>query len=238
MMTTQEQRNGLKLSIAIIGFGWILQIVNAALTHGAAVTFLFPEFSITGNLPVATIYLIGMSIFTLVLSLWLLRRTGEGMSDLGFVREESGKQFLTGAGFGLGVFVVNTFLLLPLLGMLMPGDRVTNRELFSNATNICLMLFLSVFKGGFMEEFWRIFVLTRFEKLFGRAGLIVALMVSSVLFGLGHAYQGRAAIIGTAVIGFINALIFLRKRRALEAVAAHAVFDVVGVVVGAVIYSR
>ncbi|MFZ4620864.1 MAG: CPBP family intramembrane glutamic endopeptidase [Bacteroidota bacterium] len=58
-----------------------------------------------------------------------------------------------------------------------------------------------------------------------------------MVFGIGHAYQGNSAIVGTAVIGLLNGLVYLRKRNAVEAIAVHAVFDILVVAGGALMNS-
>ena len=46
------------------------------------------------------------------------------------------------------------------------------------------------------------------------------------MFGLGHLYQGLGTAISTAVSGLVFALVYLRRRSALEPVIAHAFSDV------------
>ena len=92
-----------------------------------------------------------------------------------------------------------------------------------------IWIMLAVFKGGFSEELWRIFGVTRFEKAFGLPGLLAAAVLGSVVFGIAHAYQGIDSTI-------LFLLIYLRKRRALEPMTAHAVYDILGITIAYVIY--
>ncbi len=46
------------------------------------------------------------------------------------------------------------------------------------------------------------------------------------MFGFGHLYQGLGSAISTAVSGLVFSLAYLRRRSALEPVAAHAFSDV------------
>ena len=75
----------------------------------------------------------------------------------------------------------------------------------------------------------RAICLTRFERVFGRGGLVAAVAVDSVVFGLGHRYQGDAAVVVTAVLGLVFAGIFLWRRRVLDAMIAHGAWDLFGV---------
>ena len=57
-----------------------------------------------------------------------------------------------------------------------------------------------------------------------------------LVFGIGHLYQGVDSAIGTGIQALLFILIYLRKRRTLEAVAAHAVYDIVGITIAYWIY--
>ena len=87
-----------------------------------------------------------------------------------------------------------------------------------------------------VEEGMRVFGLTRFEKVFGRPGLATAAVVGSIVFGINHLYQGVDSAIGTGVQALLFILIYPRRRRTLEAVAAHAVYDIIGITIAYVIY--
>lgn len=227
----------MKLSVLIVAILWLLQILTLIFPDQLALNIFSTKISLTENLPLGALYATIRGIGYFLLVVLLLRLSGEHLYDLGFHREKLLRHSIIGAAFGFAIFFFNTFLLLPLIESLLPGFRVSNTSLFSSGLNITILLFLGIFKGGFVEELWRIFVLTRFEKMFNKLGLIAALVISSVLFGFGHAYQGKSAIMGTAVIGFLNGLVYLRRRSAIEAVACHAFFDILAVAGGAIIHS-
>jgi membrane protease YdiL (CAAX protease family) len=77
---------------------------------------------------------------------------------------------------------------------------------------------------GYREElFFRSYLLTVFEDL--DVGFPKAAAASSLLFAVGHAYEGIAAAIAIFLIGLILARAF-RKRRNLHVVAiSHALYD-------------
>jgi membrane protease YdiL (CAAX protease family) len=49
-------------------------------------------------------------------------------------------------------------------------------------------------------------------------------------------YQGVGSVISIAIVGFLYSLVYLRKRRAWEAIAAHATYDIVAVILGFILY--
>ncbi|MDO9026647.1 MAG: CPBP family intramembrane metalloprotease, partial [bacterium] len=223
-------KNAVYLSLGIIALGWIQKVYNYLSAKPSLPEQLGLKVKLSENLPQASLYIITVGIFTFLLVWYLLKLTNENFGSLGFNRNKLGKQIAVGALFGIGIFALDTFLVSPVLEALLPnaaaeGENI--KHLFSRLHYFPILLFLGIFKGGFLEEFWRIFVLTRFEKAFRKPGLIFALIFFSLMFGLGHAYQGTSGIISTALIGFLDGLVYLRKRNAMEAVAAHAVFDLV-----------
>ena len=183
---------------------------------------------------------LGIATITILIVLGLTFLSKENFRDLGFVKEKVLKQILTGLLFGFVIFIVAQFIADPLINLLIPGvdkQGADMKNLFSNINDLPVWIILATYKAGFSEELLRIFILTKFEKAFGRKGLIFALVAGSLLFGVGHLYQGISGFISISIIGFLYALVYLRKRSAIEVMTAHAVFDLIGITLGYIIYS-
>ena len=58
----------------------------------------------------------------------------------------------------------------------------------------------------------------------------------AAVFGFGHLYQGFGGMIPAMVRGLLYASVYLRKRRAFEAVSAHATFDLINITFGYILY--
>ena len=160
----------------------------------------------------------------------LLKASGETFADLGLSRRGLGRSILVGLGFALVFFVVINVGINPLVGGLLGGSADARvRELFRDYGDAPWWVGTAIVGGGFAEELTRVFVLTRFERLLGRAGLVLALVVDSAVFGLGHLYQGTSGAVSAALTGLLFAFVFLRRRRATDAMAAHAWFDLLGI---------
>jgi len=85
--------------------------------------------------------------------------------------------------------------------------------------------------AGVCEEFvYRGFVMAALARV-GIATWMV-LMISSVLFGCAHAYQGRSGIIGTTLMGFVFGLVRVFTVSLAPAVVWHAAIDLVAGVAG------
>ena len=80
--------------------------------------------------------------------------------------------------------------------------------------------------AGVCEEFvYRGFVMAALTRS-GLAAWMV-LVLSSALFGLAHAYQGRSGIIGTTLMGFVFGLVRVATVSLFPAVVWHACVDLV-----------
>ena len=84
--------------------------------------------------------------------------------------------------------------------------------------------------AGF-EELWRAVVLRRLACAFpGRVGAIAAVLATSVLMALAHAYQGPAGVIGSGINGLIFGGITLVARGSIwPAAIAHGSSNTIGI---------
>ena len=73
--------------------------------------------------------------------------------------------------------------------------------------------------------------MTRFERCFGTVGIVIALVMESLLQGAGHAYQGPERAFIYIFVGLAFGMVYLHKRSAAEAMACHALYDVLGTTV-------
>jgi membrane protease YdiL (CAAX protease family) len=151
--------------------------------------------------------------------------------DIGFRTEQFWRQLLIGSSFGLALALVDHLALGNLMKALLPetfNEGMRMLAAFMGKINIVVWFLAAVFMGGFIEELQRLFIITRFERCFGTAGIVIALVVESLLQGAGHAYQGPERSFICIFIGLAFGLVYLRKRSAVEAMACHAVYDVFG----------
>ena len=92
------------------------------------------------------------------------------------------------------------------------------------------------------EIIFRGFLIGRLEAAFGgasRAGTGAAIVLSSVVFGAAHAYQGPTGIIITAVLGLIFAIMFVASGRNLWiSIIAHGVYDTLSLALVLTSYDR
>jgi len=171
----------------------------------------------------------------------LLRANGERFADLGFGMRFLRLALLRGLLLAIALFVVlNVFVgsLLSAVGIGGGGTSPTVIALFRDPREAPLWVFCAVVGGGFNEELVGAFILTRFEQAWGRSGLVLAVVVDSIDFGMGHLYQGISAVVVSGLGGLLFALIFLHRRRVADAMVAHAGFDLLGVAAAYALYGR
>jgi membrane protease YdiL (CAAX protease family) len=224
-------RNALYLSIGIIFLMWLRKIIQ---------NIYYSDLVL--KLAQSNLFLLSAmvnGIVTVLIVTLLLRLSKENYKDIGFDTQNILRQLRNGLLFGVLIFILDTFLIGTIVDVLLPKTSVEGidmSKLFNNLYFLPVWIFISVFKGGFSEELWRIFALTRFEKCFGKPGLLFALILGSVVFGFGHLYQGVGGMLSIAILGLLYALVYLRKRLAFEAVFAHATFDIIAITLGYIIY--
>jgi membrane protease YdiL (CAAX protease family) len=118
------------------------------------------------------------------------------------------------------------------------GTSATVVALFRDPREAPLWVFCALIGGGFNEELVRTFILTRFEQAFGTWGIALALVIDSVVFGMGHLYQGVSGAVTSGVAGLLFALFFLRRRLVADAMVAHGGYDLIGVAAAYALYGR
>jgi CAAX protease family protein len=226
-------RTALHISIGFIFLIWSVKairnilFIESVLALFESIPHVFLQSFITALLVILSVTL-------------LLRLSQEKYVDIGFTKGNILKQLRNGFLFGGLIFILDTFLISPIIEAILPdtsAQGIDMGKLFSNTSYAIVFLFIGLFKGGLSEELWRVFILTRFEKLLGKAGLIIALILSSLMFGIGHLYQGLSGMISISIIGLLYALVYLRKRLILEAICAHSMENIISIVLGYIIYS-
>jgi membrane protease YdiL (CAAX protease family) len=61
--------------------------------------------------------------------------------------------------------------------------------------------------------------------------LTLALLISSVIFGLNHLYEGIHGVVGSALAGFLFGLLFLLGGNLLLPIVVHALVDLRALVI-------
>ncbi len=109
------------------------------------------------------------------------------------------------------------------IGFVMPGEieLFLPQELFGK-----LLWVLMSFTAGFCEEaVFRGYLMTRIRLLGKFSSWTVPVIVSSILFGIPHLYQGVAGAVVITILGAIFAISFIRYKTIWPAIIAHFFLD-------------
>jgi len=168
-----------------------------------------------------------------------LRLRGARWSDVGFRRGPRLRR-LVYLGV-MGGIVLETFQLtitqpLVVRALGSPPDLRQFADLADDLPRAALYLVLVWVIAAFGEELvWRGYVFDRIVGLVGRvrAPYSVALVITSLLFGLAHFHQGPPGVVIESVGGLILGAVYLGCDRNLAVpIAVHGVVDTIDVVLG------
>jgi membrane protease YdiL (CAAX protease family) len=159
-------------------------------------------------------------------------RDGQGPAQLGLAREGLGLELLLGIPATFGAYFVQIAAALP-LALIAALLKLTAKEAAARTevatalagTGLSLPVFAAamVLVTGFEELAFRGFLVPRMRVLVGRWSFAVVL--SAVLFGMGHFYEGTLAVVQTALLGVYFGFVFLYRGRLPSVMVAHAAFN-------------
>ena len=170
---------------------------------------------LSAQMPSVGVGLIG--VFILVLLMAFLRR--QGMAWLGFRRPASWlRTHILAMGLGAVVQVSFLYLIDPALHSLTgePTDLSIFDSMRGDMHVLLQWLALVWLTVVFVEEIvFRGYLMSTIEQFFtANAGAPwIALVLTSVVFGIAHSYQGISGVLSTGLMGGILALVYLKSGR-------------------------
>jgi len=180
----------------------------------------------------ATFVYIGVTIFAAV----LLSRAGVPMKRLGFGAEFKPARYVVLAAVGVGLIQLSSLLLEPLSEQVFGETRDLARfsDVAGSPSALIKLMVLNWTVAAFGEELAFRIVLMRgiaFSLGDSRTAFGIALIVQAIVFGLVHAYQGPAGIVGAGINGLIFGGLTLAARGSIwPAAIAHGSSNSIGIV--------
>lgn len=171
------------------------------------------------------------SVFQLLawgaLALYLLWRSGDGPARIGLGRIRWRGDLLGGVGLATLIGVPG-LALYQIARLLEVNAAVEPAELNDTWWRIPVLLLLS-FGNGFAEEVVVVgFLLTRLRQLHVNPWL--AVLISSLLRGIYHLYQGFGAGLGNVAMGIVFGYAWQRTGRLWPLIIAHTLIDAIAFV--------
>lgn len=169
-------------------------------------------------------------VFPLVwVSLWLRKL---GWKGVGLRSTPSWlRTLLLGVMTGVAFQLLAIWLIDPLLVQLtgQPFDASELRTIPGRIPNLIAYILIGWLLGAFLEEMvFRGYMINRFIGLFGRVriGLAVGVLVSSILFAIGHLNLGIASVIETFLFSLAYSALYLAAGRNLWLpIISHGIYN-------------
>ena len=183
------------------------------------------------------------SIGIFVLLILLRYLCGEKINDLNLKPGKWWKDILAGIILAALTLGLHNFLQGP-INMMFPREPMSGLGDFFNGMAQNLWLF-ALFMGpalwigvGF-EELTRVFLLSRLWKIWSASDWRwFGVVLSAILFGLSHLYQGPAGIIDTAINGLILAVAYLILGRVIPLIISHYLYNAIQFVMIVILIQR
>jgi CAAX protease family protein len=162
---------------------------------------------------------------------------GPGWRAIGLRRPPNWSRTIAiGAALSLYQFV-SLYVVEPLLARLTSGelpDVSLFATLVGNPLELLFWLVISWTLAAFMEEMvFRGWLTARAAELFGLTptAWAIAILATSVIFGVSHLYQGLSGMLATGINGLLFGVAYLASGRNLWcAIIAHGLIDTIGFV--------
>ncbi len=114
-----------------------------------------------------------------------------------------------------------------------PVDLSNFDAVEGNMTNFLVLLGIGWTLAAVGEEvFYRGYIMKRIAALFGDGNIawLIGAVVSSLLFGIAHNYQGISGMISTGFFGFVCGIVFLKNpKNLILCMLIHGLTDTLGI---------
>ena len=174
-------------------------------------------------------YFLGMAIVLLLLwsSHW-------NWLHFGITKPDWMKTAQRAIGWSVVIFIVNNVLFTPLIELYIePIDLSGFEWLKGNVAGLIIFtLFMWVIAGFGEEILYRGYIMKQIAYIVGdnKMAWHIGAVLSSVLFGLAHLYQGPSGVITTGFVGLIFAYIFLfNPKNLILTMLIHGFYDMIGI---------
>ncbi|WP_299112545.1 CPBP family intramembrane glutamic endopeptidase [uncultured Winogradskyella sp.] len=186
--------------------------------------WLYPKLGLPHDSPIPLrILLVGFFV------LYFLKKQGQTLYDLGYSKP---KNWFIFTGFLILIIFLQIFLpgtIINSLGFNM-GDYSFFEHVQGNLPALIFWIVMSWVIGAFFEELiFRVYLIDRFKRLVNhdKVGLIIAIIIQAIFFGLFHWYQGTGGVLSTAISGLISGTIYGVYKNIWPCVISHGLLNTV-----------
>jgi membrane protease YdiL (CAAX protease family) len=164
------------------------------------------------------------------LTLFFLWRNGEPVKLVGWTFKNVWKDVILGLGLFVPFFFGAGLLdsALRAAGFSAPLTPQPSFLTASGTAEILLAFVLVVVVAVAEETIFRGYLILRFKAI--TASRAATVLLSAVIFSLGHGYEGTAGVITVGMMGIVFALVYLWRKSLVAPIVMHFLQDFIGVV--------
>lgn len=159
---------------------------------------------------------------------YFLWRAGQSPRAIGWTTGHLGREIALGVALFVPLFLGARWLEALLVGFGFTTGTSSGLVPSRSPSELLLALALVGVVAISEETIFRGYLLLRFRNVLGRA--LPAVLVVSVIFMLGHGYEGSAGAITVGVTGAVWSAVYLWRRSLVAPVTMHFLLDAVAIV--------
>jgi membrane protease YdiL (CAAX protease family) len=164
------------------------------------------------------------------LILFFLWRNRESIRSLGWTLKNGWKEVALGIGLFVPVVFGAAWLdrFLQMAGFSVPATQQPSFLTAVGPWEFVLAFFLVAIVAVAEETIFRGYLILRFGAITGSR--TVAVLVSTVIFSLGHGYEGTAGVITVGALGLAFALVYVWRKSLVAPTVMHFLQDFIGII--------
>ena len=183
------------------------------------------------------VHVVGLALFSLAAVAIVSARDPAPLAAMGLAARFTARDIGLGLLFIIPCYVANILISSLYVALskfdveTLAANKMENMDVLGSISLLAVVP-VSIFVGIYEEILFRGFLLSRLRAIFGgagsSAGSTLAVLVSSVLFGAGHFYQGLLGVMQTTVVGLVLGIVAVRRRSIWACIIAHIGIDTFG----------
>jgi membrane protease YdiL (CAAX protease family) len=180
-------------------------------------------------LGVSGVVLSDLALVTLVM--FFLWHNGEKVSRVGWIPKGFVKEIIIGALLFILMIYFMSFVQswLQSAGLSFPKGHIPSFLKPIGTAQQIVMTFLVVVVAVSEETIFRGYLILRLKAVTGSA--VAAVVISSIIFSLGHGYEGLGGAVTVGIMGAVFALVYLWRKSLIAPITMHFMQDFIAIVV-------
>lgn len=164
------------------------------------------------------------------LILFFIWRDSEPIDWIGWTFKNVWKEIALGAGLFIPLFFTSSLLESALLaiGFSRPSTPLPSLLATGGISESLLGLILVIIVAIAEETIFRGYLILRLNAV--TASPATAVLLSAVIFSLGHGYEGSAGVVTIGFMGLVFALVYMWRKSLIAPIAMHFLQDLIGIV--------